>query len=138
MMLVTAAAVPAFAAETLVEDAPVAGGLAALADVAEVAPVPDRARFVAELARVIYSFPAAGPYSNEPIRRRIDAFLADARQRAAGSREDETVPVPLSVAIWSRAIFHRQIDRGGLVGAILTDRSAAPLCYGLAASDDET
>src|SRR3981081_2239838 len=122
-MLVTAAAIPAFAADTLVEDARLAGGAAALADVAEVTPVPDRARFVAELARVIYSFPATGPYSNEPIRRRIDAFLVAARHLAAGSRRDETVPVPLSAAIWSRAIFHRQIDRGGLVGAILTDRS---------------
>ena len=85
-MLATAAAVAAFAAETTTEDLPVAGGLAALAEVAEVSPVPDRARFVAELARVIYSSPATGPYSNEPVRRRIDAFFAEARQRAAGSR----------------------------------------------------
>ena len=50
-----AAPASARAAETIVEDVPIAGGLAALADAAEARPVPDRARFVAELARVIYS-----------------------------------------------------------------------------------
>ena len=137
-MLGTAAAVPALAAEPISEDVPVAGGLAALAALADVAPVPDRARFVAEVARVIYSSPSTGPYSNEPIRRRIEAFFADARQRAAGSPDEAVVPVPLSAALWSQAVFHRGVDRRDLIGAILADRSAALLCYGLAALDDDT
>lgn len=137
-MLVTAAAVPAMAAETMTENVPVAGSLSALADLAEVSPVPDRARFVAELVRVIYSSPATGPYSNEPVRRRIDAFFVEARKRAAGSRDEDAVPVPLAATLWSQAVFHRQVDRRDLIGAILTDRSAALVCYGLAALDDDT
>ena len=133
-----AAAVPARAAETITEDIPIAGGLSALAEIAEATPAPDRARFVAELARVIYSSPSTGPYSNEPVRRRIDALFADARQRNEAARAEDTVPVPLSAALWGQAVFHRPIDRRDLVGAILTDRSAALLCYGLAGMDDET
>jgi hypothetical protein len=137
-MLVTAAVVPTYAAEPITEDVPVAGGLAAVAALAEVTPVPDRARFAAEVARVIYSSPATGPYSNEPIRRRIEAFFAEARQRASGSPEETVVPVPLSAALWSQSVFHRQVDRRDLIGAIFADRSAGLLCYGLAALDDDT
>ena len=128
-------------AEPIVEDVPVPGGVSALADLVQVAPVPDRARFIAELARIIYSSPSSGPYSNEPIRRRIDAFFADARQRAIGTggeaRTDE-VPVPLSANLWSQLILHRPVDRRNLVGAILTDRTAALMCYSLAGLDDQT
>jgi hypothetical protein len=46
--------------------------------------------------------------------------------------------VPLSAAVWSTAVFHRPIDVAGLFPAIMTDRRAALLCYGLAALDDET
>ena len=138
-MLVTADAVPAFAAETTItEDVSVAGGVSALAALADVSPVPDRARFVAELARVIYSSPSIGPYSNEAVRRRIDSFFADARRQPAGARDDDVVPVPLSAALWSQAIFHRQVERRDLVGAILVDRNAALMCYGLAGLDDDT
>jgi hypothetical protein len=133
-----AAAAPARAAETIVEDVPVAGGLAALADAAEARPAPDRARFVAELARIIYSQPSTGPYSNEPVKRRITALLADAGQQNAVPRAEDTVPVPLSADLWAKAVFHRPVDRRDLVGAILTDRSAALLCYGLSGMDDET
>jgi hypothetical protein len=133
-----AAPVPARAAETIVEDIPIAGGLAALAEAAEARPVPDRARFVAELARVIYSQPSTGPYSNEPIKRRIAALFADAGQRNDAPRAGDTVPVPLSVALWGQAVFHRPVDRRDLAGAILTDRAAALLCYGLSGMDDET
>src|SRR4051812_272922 len=132
------AATPARAAETITEDVPIAGGLAALAEAAEARPVPDRARFVAELARIIYSQPSTGPYSNEPIKRRISALLADAGQRDAAPRVENTVPVPLSADLWSQAVFHRAVDRRDLAGAILTDRSAALLCYGLSGMDDET
>ena len=136
-----ATAVPARAAETVSEDIPVAGGTAALAALADVRPVPDHARFVVELVRVIYSQPSTGPYSNEPIRRRIDAFFADARKAGvpdAAHPGDESVPVPLAPDLWGQAVFKRQVDRRDLVGAILTDRTAALLCYGLSGMDDET
>ena len=76
---------------SVTEDVPVAGASPRSPTPAEARPVPDRARFVAELARVIYSQPSTGPYSNEPIRRRIAAFFADAGQpdRRDGVPEDD-------------------------------------------------
>jgi hypothetical protein len=119
---------------TASEDVPLRGGVAALAAVASVAPAPDRARAVAELARAVYSWPQTGPYSNESVRRGIAAHFAG----AAPVDLTETVPVPLSPAIWSQAVFHRPIEPQALVGAILTDRTAALMSYGLAGLDDET
>jgi hypothetical protein len=136
------ASAPARAADPVAVTQDVAvPGRAALAQLAEVSPVPDRARFVAELARVIYSQPSTGPYSNEPLRRRIDGLFAGARQRAAstdGGADEDVVPVPLTAALWSQSILHRQVEPRDLVGAILTDRSAALMCYGLSGMDDET
>jgi hypothetical protein len=117
------------------EDVPVRGGVAALAAVASVTPAPDRARSVAELARAVYSWPQTGPYSNEAVRRRIASFFTDG---APGGGTIETVPVPLSPAVWSQAIFRRPVSPETLVSAILTDRTAALILYGLAGMDDET
>ena len=50
----------------------------------------------------------------------------------------ETVPLPLPSQIWSAAVFRRPIGSDGLFSAVIQDRSAALLCYGLAAVDDET
>jgi hypothetical protein len=116
------------------EDVPVRGGVAALATAASVTPAPDRARAVAELARAVYSWPQTGPYSNEAVRRRIASFFTD----ASPGDTAETVPVPLSVTVWSQAILHRPVSPETLVGAILTDRTAALMCYALAGMDDET
>jgi hypothetical protein len=134
-MLVTALPVRS---ESIGEDVPVPGGLPALASLANVSRVPDRARFVAELARIIYSSPSTGPYSNEPIRRRIDPFAADARPRDSGASGEDTVPVPLTTPVWGQTILHRQVEPRDLVRAILADQSAALMCYGLAGMDDET
>jgi len=122
------------AGQNTTEDVPVRGGVAALATAASVAPAPDRARAVAELARAVYSWPQTGPYSNDAVRRRIAAFFADASPGAT----TETVPVPLPVTVWSQAILHRPVSPENLVGAILTDRTAALMCYALAGMDDET
>ncbi len=48
------------------------------------------------------------------------------------------VPVPLTAASWSRAIFRRPIDADQLVAAIIGDRRASLMCHTLAALDDET
>ena len=50
----------------------------------------------------------------------------------------ETVPLPLPAQIWSAAVFQRPISSESLFSAVIQDRSAALLCYGLAAVDDET
>jgi len=108
------------AARSPIDDVPVPGGLAGLAAALGVDPVPDRARFVAELTRLPIDVKAAS------------AFLA--RHPAPSDQ----VPVPLSAAVWSEAVFNRPIKNEDLLGAILADRHATFLCHGLAALDDET
>lgn len=50
----------------------------------------------------------------------------------------DTVPVPLSAAIWSETALHRSVAPATLFTAIVSDRRAALLAHGLAALDDET
>jgi hypothetical protein len=48
------------------------------------------------------------------------------------------VPIPLTVDFWSSAIFHRRIAPRDIVLTIVADRSAALVCLGLSALDDDT
>src|SRR6185436_8437687 len=99
--------------------------------------VPDRGRFVYELTRLLYN----APEGRKPS---ADAYLVAARQAASRGRQQvdtrpgDLVPVPLSVDLWSTAIFHRTIAPRDLVGAIIIDRAAALLCLGLSSLDDAT
>jgi len=136
-VLLSLPAAASAAGSTVTDDVPVRGGIAALADVIPVSPAPDRARFIAEVIRVVYSWPQAGPYSNEPMRRRIASFFAAANARANDATVDQ-IPVPLPASVWSQAVFHRTVRRDDLAAAILTDRSAAFICYSLAGMDDDT
>lgn len=133
-LLLTPPAAAVAAGSSFTEDVPVRGGIAALADAIPISPAPDRARFISEAIRVVHSWPQAGPYSNEPMRRRITAYFSDAA--TAGERDE--IPIPLTAAIWSQAVFHRTVKADELAGAILTDRIASLLCYALAGMDDET
>src|SRR5215510_6423835 len=108
-----------YAAEsTFSEDVPVRGGIAALADVIPIVPAPERARFLPEAIRVVYSWPQTGPYSNEPMRHRVAAFVADTA--SADARDD--IPIPLTTALWGQ-ILRKPVSRDNVVGAILNDRS---------------
>src|ERR1700681_4227447 len=117
------------AAEGVSENVPVPGGTVAMARSLGFTPAPERARFVAELARLMH-FSAESP--------------GTARARAASmpsvsfDTADDTVPIPLTVAVWSQAVFRRAVAPGAIVAAILADPRASHLCYGLAGVDDET
>ena len=50
----------------------------------------------------------------------------------------DTVPVPLAAAIWSETLLQRPVTAATLFTAIVSDRRAALLAYGLTALDDET
>jgi hypothetical protein len=50
----------------------------------------------------------------------------------------ETVPIPLTAALWSKIIFQRTVPVTTIFSSIIGDRRAALLCHGLAAIDDET
>ena len=119
-------------AATPSEDVPVPGGRAALAAALGIHPVPDRARFVGELARLVHGLSDRNARDSEVLARELHLGAASAAE------VDELVPVPLTAAVWSAAVFLRSVSPQDLVIAILGDRRAALLCYGLAALDDET
>jgi hypothetical protein len=127
------------AAAAVSEDVPLPGGTAAFAQMLGIDPPPERARFVYEIARLLFNTP-------EGRKPAADAFLLAMRQRAgreprvvpADPRTTELVPVPLTTDVWSDAIFHRKVAPRDLVATILADRAAALLCLGLTALDDRT
>src|SRR5262245_10827154 len=120
------------AAPPISDDVPVTVEVAAVARTLGLDPPRDRARFVSELARLMYTpamgkTPALALLLNPKL---IDPeLLADAKPLR--------VPVPLSADIWSRVV-KRTLRSDQLITAIMTDRRAALVCYALAALDDET
>jgi hypothetical protein len=111
------------------ENVPVPGGTVAMARSLGVTPAPERARFVAELARLIH-FSAESPDATRVKAASIWSVSSDVAA--------DTVPIPLTVAVWSQAVFRRAVAPGAIVAAILSDPRAAHLCFGLAGIDDET
>src|SRR5262245_42478132 len=86
------------AAAPVSEDVPVPGGRAALAAALGVEPAPDRARFISEVARVVYGRTDRKPMSPE-------ALGAELRRLASSDpRSGELVPVPLAADVWSDAV----------------------------------
>ncbi len=128
--IVAAFELPLAAEVAVSEDVPVPGGVDALAYAMGLAAPVDRARFTAQAMRFAYD----GPDARNPA---IEAWMAGRRATAPRSPGD-FVPVPLTADVWSRAIFHSRIGPEALFAAILSDREAALLCYGLTALDDET
>jgi hypothetical protein len=129
--IVAAFQVHLVAAGPVSQDVPLPGGTEAFARAAGIAPAPERARFVAELARLLHQ--SAEPHKPRtkraaPVLPAIDGI----------STAVEAVPIPLTVDVWSQAVFRRPVAPNAIVGAILADSRAAHLCYGLAALDDET
>jgi hypothetical protein len=126
------------AAAAGVEEVPVPGGIAGLAQALGIDPVPDRPRFMLEVTRMLYD-------TSELRSPRVAALLQSIRQPQRGrpsllgpTRASDAVMVPLSAEVWSDAIFHRRVAREELVAAIVADRQAALLCHGLLRLDDET
>jgi hypothetical protein len=120
------------AASPIAEDAPVTAEIAAVARLVEMDPSRDRARFMAELTRLLYT---------QPSQRTPALTLLRGGKPSAGrapASPTSRVPVPLTAASWGRAIFRRPIDADQLVAAIISDRRASLLCHGLAALDDDT
>jgi hypothetical protein len=120
------------------DDVPVPGGRSRFAELLSISPVPDRGRFLAESIRILYSSPAGAANATAVLTRRIDAYLDGVRRARVDATASDSVPVPLTAGVWSSAVFGRPVAGGDLVGAIVRDRRAALLCYGLSALDDET
>jgi hypothetical protein len=118
----------------------VPGGTAELTRAIEIEPIPDRARFVTELVRLIYSISKENrETADSTFRRLIAHFQAVGRNNAdVRGSTPELVPIPLTAAVWSQAVFHRPVAPADLFTTVMSDHSAALLAYGLAALDDET
>jgi hypothetical protein len=121
------------AAPPISEDAPVPAEVAAVGRMLGLDPPRDRARFVSEFARLLYTAPLG---KSPAVAALIDPKLLD--PGAIANEQPMQVPVPLTADVWSRAILKRPTKPDRLVAAILADRRAALLCYGLSALDDET
>jgi len=119
--------VPIAASTAVSEDVPVPGGRAAVAYALGLEAVPERARYVAELTRLAPDVPRAKGIAI------LGALAPVARQPAT-----ETVPLPLTAAVWSDAILHQRVTREDLLLAILRDPQATLICHGLAGLDDGT
>jgi hypothetical protein len=130
LTIVAAFLAPAAAAADVSEDVPVSATTAGQARALGLDPAGDRARFLAEFTRLLHS----RPFDRAT---RVPAW-ADPPASGSASGAAILVPVPLSAAIWTRAVFARPVAREGLVEAIAADRGASLLAHGLTALDDET
>src|SRR5712671_5605690 len=91
------------AAGPLSEDVPVPGGTAAMAQSLGIDPTPDRARFVAELARLTH----ASAEGKQTTRAKAASQLRRGVTAAVANPSAETVPIPLTASLWSTAVFRR-------------------------------
>lgn len=115
-------------------DVPVPGGTAALAAMAGLDSDGVRARLLLDVVRLIYDLRQR---ENNSERRRgplRDYVLGMQNMPAAGA--DDAVPIPLSAEVWSSAVFLKPVPPHALAGAILSDRAASLLYYGLFAAED--
>src|SRR5258706_4093786 len=118
------------------EDVLVPGGTVALANALGIESVPDRPAFLLEIERVLHDGPKGG---NADVRVRLQNYLEAVTHGAVLPAEPaDTVPVPLTAALWSAALFHRPVTASMLFAEIVSDRRAALLAHGLAALDEET
>ncbi len=117
------------AAPALVEDLPIPPSVLAVAERAGVDPQRDPARFMVDLAQALYVSVESRPpvLTGPPV----------VAPKAPGDTP-LTVPIPLSAALWSSAVFRHIVPPDQLIAAIVTDRRAMLLCRGLSGLDDDT
>jgi hypothetical protein len=131
LTIVAAFPLPLGAAPPISDDVPVPVSIAAVARSLGLDPARQRARFMAEFVRLLYTPPDGKSSAASAVR-------AIAGSPAASGLGELRVPVPLSAAVWSAAVFRRAVPPEQLVAAIAADRRAALLLFSLAALDDST
>ena len=128
------------------EDVPVPGGTAALAKAIGLDTVPDRARFAAELVRIVYGESRERwKHANSKLRRLLAYFETVERPDSGSSLGNaisvdasiERVPIPLPAVVWSE-VLRRPVAPARVFVVVMSDPNAALLVHGLAALDDET
>jgi hypothetical protein len=142
---------PASRPGLLLFDLPVPGGGAALYGVAGL-PAPSGPLSLLPLVRVLHGpTDAAAPLAKGAARNNTpkgaDAIAAHLRAMAivhngsparAGQASHDLVPLPLSPGVWLDVVFKNRVKADGLLEAILLDRPAALLYYGLLSLDQPT
>src|SRR4051794_23212760 len=101
IMIVAAFGTHLAASGVVYEDIPVPGGTAEVARALGIDTVPERGRFVAELSRLVF---AGSPGRNSPLRQALPVLRPQSPALTV-----ELVPVPLTAALWSETVFHRQV-----------------------------
>ncbi len=128
--IVAAFQLPLLAAAPATTDVPVTAPVASLAVRLGLDPQRDRGRLAAEIIRLVYTPP--------PHRRARLTFESLVAPTAAAPTPTLITPLPLTRALWSRAVLRRPVADGQLLAAVIADERAALLCRGLAGLDDET
>jgi hypothetical protein len=134
MTIVAAFQLPLRAASGLTQDVPVPAGIENMARALGISPTPERSRFVAEVARLTH--PVAD--GKNTTRAKAALALRDLKKSGGSTSQIDSVPIPLTVDIWSRAVFKRNVPPDEIVAAIVSDPRAAHLGHGLAGLDDRT
>ena len=127
-LAVCAVATPARAAAPDWAMVSLPGGRAGLLPRLGLAPDTPTAIVIGELIRVVHASREADNAALDAVRR----YFATPPEGAA-----EAIPVPLSPSMW-RDLLGKGVTDDRLVGALLQDRRAALLCYGLLHLDRET
>jgi hypothetical protein len=123
-------------APTTIVEVSLPGGLKpALAAIGDPA-APDRAQFLLEFIHRIYDAPLA-PRS-DPRERVLQSLLSAVNAPSSPTGAPETVPLPLTVPIWTDVIFGGKATPQTLVSSIVQSRSASLLYCALLSLDDET
>lgn len=105
---------------------------ATIAETLSISPI-DRSRILLYAIRVMFDPSEASPATAGGAAPRVAALL-----RTPTREKHEAVPLPLTPRIWRDAIFSVPIEENDVLAAIIEDRSAALMYYGLSAMDDET
>ncbi|MGE0702303.1 MAG: hypothetical protein AB7F99_03425 [Vicinamibacterales bacterium] len=121
------------AAAPLYEDVPVPAAVAEITSAIGLDPASDPAIYLSEFVRLLHG-PMTGRHQSV-----ADLMQVLAVPSLSATGDDlARVPVPLTAAFWSDAVFGRPVDASQLFHAIASDPNAALLAYGLAGLDDAT
>jgi hypothetical protein len=119
-----------------IHEIPLRGGLHAALNVFGDRLAGDRGLFLLEVIRRVYDSPITVQKNTREAL--LQTLLAHLDRAPASADPSETVPLPLSPAIWNETVFNGTADTGTLVTAILRSRNASLLYAGLLSLDDST
>ncbi len=118
---------------------PLPGGTAALSDALGIPRAFDRAFILLDAIHLLHENPPGESPETDLKRRQLASYLKTLRETKRSSQPaDETIPLPLTPAIWSDVVLDRRVRDTEIAFAILEDRQASLLYYGLFALDDDT